>query len=70
MKITHVVRAQDVVYLCNNTEGRLTLTYKAWHEFMQKRGTLSIPFHLNIKPSNVTNMQGDEGWVITNAINL
>ena len=70
MQITHIIRALDYVYLCNNTEERLTLTYKAWNEFMHKRGTLSLPFHLGIKPSNVTNIDGDQGVIITNATNL
>ena len=70
MKITHILRAQDNVYLCANNEDRLTLTYSAWNQFMQARGTLSLPFHLSMKPSNVTDISGDQGMVITDARNL
>ena len=70
LHVTHIVRALDNVYLCSNTEDRLALTYNAWNQFMQARGTLSLPFDIKLNKSNVTNLQGDQGVVITNARNL
>ena len=46
LQVTHIVRALDNVYLCSNTEDRLALTYNAWNQFMQSRGTLSLPFNI------------------------
>ena len=70
LHITHIVRALDNAYLCSNTEDRLALTYNAWNQFMQARGTLSLPFNIKLNKSNVTNLQGDQGVVITDACNL
>lgn len=70
MKITHIIRAQDNVYLCANNEDRLTLTYAAWNTFMQARGTLSLPFHLTLKETNLASINGDQGVIITGAANL
>tara|TARA_R110000737_G_scaffold56165_2_gene80311 strand:+ start:712 stop:942 length:231 start_codon:yes stop_codon:yes gene_type:complete len=70
LQVTHIVRALDNVYLCSNTEDRLALTYSAWNQFMQARGTLSLPFNIKLNKSNVTNMQGDRGVVITDASNI
>ena len=69
MFITRIVRAVDWVHLASD-EGSLTLTYNAWNRFMQARGTLSLPFTIKVNDNNVTNLQGDQGVVITDAYNL
>jgi len=70
LHVTHIVRALENVYLCSSTEDRLALTYNAWNQFMQSRGTLSLPFNIRLSESNVINMQGDQGVVITDASNI
>jgi hypothetical protein len=70
MNITHILHAANSVYLCDSKENRLELTYQAWNEFMQKRGALSLPFHLSIKETNLASINGDQGVIITDAANI
>ena len=53
MIISKILYGDDHVELINNDANPLilSLTYKAWSEFKQKRGYLNMPFHVEYAPS-------------------
>lgn len=53
MIVTRIIYTRDHVRLTNDTEA-LALTYGAWTAFLQHRGTLSIPFHVDFVVGTTT----------------
>lgn len=72
MIITHIIRTDDNVLLCNSSKDYVTLSYAGWAQFMQKRGTLSLPFSIAVEPTNVVDFANrhDQGVTITDAANI
>lgn len=70
MIIVSIIRTDENAVLYSGNGDSLWLTPDAWNRFLQARGAVSIPFDVDVAPSNVTAIDGKEYVTITDARNL